>query len=129
MNSFLAVDNDLVGRLPLPLAQLYRRAHNAKTPLERHLTAFYLWEASLKLLSSSAIIAYAEQPEHDPAVAERLKCLARPALGHWWEFSRRLLPLLHDPGFETIRSLLLGSARDDFPRMAGLDAVLIDALE
>src|SRR5262249_17264446 len=45
MRSVLTSDEDLVRRLPLPLAQLYRRAHNAKTALERHLTAFYLWEA------------------------------------------------------------------------------------
>jgi hypothetical protein len=42
MRPDLAIDEDLVQRLPLPLAQLYRRAHNAKTPLEQHLTAFYL---------------------------------------------------------------------------------------
>ena len=40
-------DEELVQRLPMPLAQLYRRAHNAKTALERHNTAFFLWEASL----------------------------------------------------------------------------------
>jgi len=47
MSNDLAVDEALLARLPLPLAQLARRAHNAKTPLERHLTAYYLWEASL----------------------------------------------------------------------------------
>ena len=47
----------LARRLPLPLAQLYRRAHNAKTPLDRHLTAYYLWEAALKLLASAAVVA------------------------------------------------------------------------
>jgi hypothetical protein len=36
----LTVDEDLLHRLTLPLAQLYRRAHNAKTALERHLTAY-----------------------------------------------------------------------------------------
>jgi hypothetical protein len=40
MRDDLLVDESLAQRLPLPLAQLYRRAHNAKTPLERHLTAF-----------------------------------------------------------------------------------------
>ena len=40
-------DEELVQWLPMPLAQLYRRAHNAKTALERHNTAFFLWEASL----------------------------------------------------------------------------------
>ena len=43
-------DEQLLQRLPLPLAQLCRRSQNAKTPLEQHLAAYYLWEASLKLL-------------------------------------------------------------------------------
>ena len=41
-----------VERMPLPLARLYRRAHHAKTPMERHHTAYYLWEVMLKLCSS-----------------------------------------------------------------------------
>ena len=56
-----ATDEEFIARLPLPLAQLYRRARNGKTPLDRHLTAYYLWEASLKLLGSVAIVAYAER--------------------------------------------------------------------
>ena len=47
-------DEALAQRLSLPLAQLYRRAHNAKTARDRHLTAFYLWHAALKLLASAA---------------------------------------------------------------------------
>src|SRR5438552_2505797 len=85
-------DEDLVRRLPLPLAQLYRRAHNARAPLERHQAAFYLWEAAVKLLGATAVIAYAERGVPDPDCAERLKNLARPALGHWWEFVRCLVP-------------------------------------
>ena len=34
MTGGLTPDEDLVRRLPLPLAQLYRRAHNAKTALD-----------------------------------------------------------------------------------------------
>jgi len=70
MATTIAIDEDLLRRLPLPLAQLYRRAHDAKTPLERHLTAFYLWEASLKLLGSVAIVEYAQAGEHDPKLTE-----------------------------------------------------------
>jgi serine/threonine protein kinase len=128
----LTIDEALVQRLPLPLAQLYRRAHNAKTPLERHLTAFYLWEAGLKLLASVAIVEYAEHGTPDPELSERLHNLARPALGHWWEFARRLVPLLAeraDASFGTVRDLLLGKARDDLPRAAGLDATLREGLE
>src|SRR3954447_6035001 len=89
-------DDDLARRLPLPLAQLYRRAHNAKTDRDRHDTAYCLWEAALKLLGSVAIVAYAEQAhahahgEPAEALRQRLENLARPALGHWWEFVRLL---------------------------------------
>ena len=91
-------DDDLARRLPLPLAQLYRRAHNAKTDLDRHNAAYCLWEAALKLLGSAAIVAYAERGEPAPELRERLENLARPALGHWWEFVRLLLPPLADAG-------------------------------
>src|SRR5207249_2127840 len=132
MSNDRAVDEGLLARLPLPLAQLCRRAQNAKTPLERHLTAYYLWEASLKLLGCVAVAVYAHRRERDPQLAERLQNLARPALGHWWEFVRRLLPILADHGdepFQKIRDLVLGRNRDDLPRAAGLDAALREALE
>jgi WD40 repeat protein/serine/threonine protein kinase len=127
-----ACDEDLLRRLPLPLAQLYRRAHNAKAALERHLTALYLWEASLKLLASIAVVSYADRPEHDAQLAERLQALARPSVGHWWEFVRLLVPALADAGdsgFGAVRELLLGRTRDDLPRCAGLDALLREELE
>jgi serine/threonine protein kinase len=127
----IAPDDVLLQRLPLPLAQIYRRAHNAKTQLERHLTAFTLWEASLKLLASVAIVEYAQRGEADPQLAERLQNLARPQLGHWWEFVRLLVPALADQGqeaFRQVRDLVLGRTRDDFPRAAGLDAALRQSL-
>ncbi len=130
-SEFIAANEELISRLPLPLAQLYRRAVNAKTPSERHLTAFYLWEAALKLLASVAVVSAAERTDIDPAVAERLQNLARPALGHWWEFVRLLVPMLADAGdrgFGQVRDLLLGRARDDLPRAAGLDAALREVL-
>jgi hypothetical protein len=132
MHLEFAIDESLVRRLPLPLAQLYRRAYNAKTTLERHLAAFYLWEAAIKLLASVTVVEHAEQGAPDPALAERLQSLARPALGHWWEFARRLVPLLAERGdepFARVRDLLLRKARDDLARAAGLDAALRDALE
>src|SRR3954463_15955108 len=125
-------DDDLARRLPLPLAQLYRRAHIAKTDLDRHNAAYCLWEATLKLLGSVAIVAYAERGEPAPELRERLQNLARPALGHWWEFVRLLVPLLADAGdegFRAARELVLGRARDDLPRTAGLDAALREALD
>ena len=124
--------DSLVQRLPLPLAQLYRRAHNAKTPLDRHQAAYYLWEATLKLLGSVAVVSYADLGDSDPEQAERLTTLARPALGHWWEFVRRLVPVLagrDDPGFMAVRDMVLGRTRDDLPRAAGLAAVLTEVFE
>jgi WD40 repeat protein/serine/threonine protein kinase len=132
MRDVHAPDEQLVLRLPLPLAQLYRRAHNAKTPLERHHAAFYLWESALKLLASVAVIEYADLGDRDPGLVDMLKNLARPSLGHWWEFVRRLVPPLADAGcagFQGVRDLVLGRARDDLPRAAGLDASLLEALE
>ena len=46
-------------QLPLPLARLADRYVQSKTPLERLHTALFLWEASLKLLASVALIEFA----------------------------------------------------------------------
>src|SRR5262245_24483557 len=132
MSSPIALNEALLRRLPLPLAQLYRRAHNAKTSQERHHAAYYLWEAALKLLGSVAIVEYAELGDQDAELAGRLQNLARPSLGHWWEFIRRLVPVLADrgdTGFAGARDLLLGKSRDDLPHAAGLDRVLVQVLE
>jgi tetratricopeptide (TPR) repeat protein/serine/threonine protein kinase len=56
--------------LPLPIAVLLRRARNAKSPKERHDTAYFAWEASVRL-------AVAARPPRDPAP------LARAPLGRW----------------------------------------------
>ncbi len=85
------LDEDLIRRLPLPLAKLYRHAANAKSALDRHQAAYFLWEAALKLLAVSAIVSYAERAEHDPKLAEQLKTLARPSLGEWRKYLRLLL--------------------------------------
>ncbi len=108
-----------------------RRAHNAKTPLERHLAAYFFWEAGLKLLASVAIVEYAEKSDPDPDLTERLKNLARPSVGHWWEFVRRLVPVLaeSDEGFRAVRDLVLGRSRADLPRAAGLAAALAGSEE
>ncbi len=56
--------------LPLPVAVLARRVRNAKSPKERHDTAYYAWEASVRL-------AVAARPPADPGP------LALPSAGHW----------------------------------------------
>jgi serine/threonine protein kinase/tetratricopeptide (TPR) repeat protein len=133
MDIALVCDEELVQRLPLPLAQLYRRAHNAPTPLERQLTAYYLWEAALKLLACGAVVEYAGRPGHPPEVDARLANLASPSLGQWWELVRCIVPVLAgqgDRGFTAVRDLLLDTApHDDMPRCAGLDACLRETFE
>src|SRR5438876_1067356 len=73
-----------------------------------------------------------ERGEPAPELRERLQNLARPALGHWWEFVRLLLPPMAgagDEGFSRARDLILGRARDDLPRASGLDAALREDLD
>ncbi len=131
MSSDPGIGEDLIRRLPLPLAKLYRLAANAKSPLDRHQAAYFLWEAALKLLSAAAVVSYADRREHDPKVTERLTNLARPALGHWWEFVRLLVPALavDDAGFGEVREAVLGRSRGDMPWATGLDSVLREVLE
>jgi serine/threonine protein kinase/tetratricopeptide (TPR) repeat protein len=127
-----SLDAHLLQRLPLPLASLYAHAHNAKTGLERHQAAYYLFEVTLKLLGSAAVLGYAARPARDPRLTERLANLARPSLGHWLEFVRLLVPTLAeagDPGFVAVRDLAFGRTRDDLPRTAGLDAALAEVLD
>lgn len=132
MNDGARIDEETARRLPLPLAQACRRAQNAKTALERHHAAFYVWEAALKLLGSIAIVEYAHQPQRDPELVEVLANLPRPSLGQWWEIVRRVVVVLADRGdtaFQKVRDLILGRMRDDLPRAAGLDAFLRETLE
>ncbi len=60
----------MTSALPLPVSALLRRARNAKSPKERHDTAYFAWEASV-------VLAVAARPPHDIAA------LARPSVGAW----------------------------------------------
>lgn len=78
----------LPSSLPLPLAQLLRRALNSKSPHERHNCAFYLGEAAIKLQAAGRIGAWIGAGEAlDPGSIEALEALARPSLGHWIRLS------------------------------------------
>src|SRR5262249_4505061 len=115
------------GKLPLPLAQLYRHAHNARTALQVYLASFYLWEAALKLLGCCAVVEYAHLGSPDADLAEQLRSLARPSLGQWCGLARSLPPALAergDPQYRRMTDLMMGAARDDCPRAAGLDSLL-----
>ena len=56
--------------LPLPVARLRRRSHNAKSAKDRHDTAYFAWEVSLRLGVAAA-------PPAEPGV------LARASVGQW----------------------------------------------
>ena len=74
-------------RLPLPMAQLYCRAHNAKDGLARHNNCFYLFEALIKLAGCPMVAAYVEQlkegGENVEALDRLLVQLSLPSLGQW----------------------------------------------
>jgi serine/threonine protein kinase len=78
---------DYLVRLPLPLAQLYSRAHNAKQARARHDNAFYLCEALIKLAAAPAIVTYlreaGRQGPRVEAVDQQMGHLKLPSLGHW----------------------------------------------
>src|SRR5947209_3227189 len=81
-------------RLPLPLAQLYSRAYNAKDARSQHDNTFYLFEALIKLAAAPAVACYLDEVEHgQPRVAELdrlLAHLALPSLGQWLAIVRDL---------------------------------------
>ena len=85
---------DYLVRLPLPLAQLYSRAYNAKDARGRHDNTFYLFEALIKLAAAPAVAAYLHEVEQGgPRVAalDRLLAhLALPSLGQWVAMLREL---------------------------------------
>ena len=74
-------------RLPLPLAQLYARANNAKDARSRHDHTFYLFEAMIKLAAAPGIAAYVRDVRNgmprSMALDKALLPLALPSLGHW----------------------------------------------
>lgn len=126
------VRRDLSSSAPLPLARLLVGARNARTPLEQHQSAYYAWEATLKLMASTCLVAYAELEGRDPGLDERLHDLVRPSLGHWLQLLRLLLPALVQAGgqeFQALHRLLGGEPREDLPRLAGLWSRLRRTLE
>jgi hypothetical protein len=131
MRNHLPFDDALALRLPLPLAQLYRRAHNASSGQDRHHAAYYLWEAALKLLGSAAVACYLDSGRTpDANLAALLGKLTKPQIGNWWNIARSLTTEMADcdPGLATLRDLLPGKAggkaRKDLPQVAALDAAL-----
>ena len=81
-------------QLPLPLAQLYNRAHNAKDPRHRHDNAYYLFETLVKLMTAPLVAAYLHEMRHGgtrvDVIDAQLQNLALPSLGHWVGMVREL---------------------------------------
>ncbi|MGB1124061.1 MAG: serine/threonine protein kinase [Phycisphaeraceae bacterium] len=81
-------------RLPLPLAQLYSRAHNAKDTRTRHDNCFYIFESLIKLATCPLIGSYLDDlkrgKEHNQNVDRALSHLALPSLGQWVGMLREL---------------------------------------
>src|SRR5207302_1641092 len=85
---------DYLVRLPLPLAQLYARAHNAPSPVSRHNNTYYLFEAVVRLAAAAGVAAYADGLRRgdppDPHLARFLAALRRPSAGNWRDLLREL---------------------------------------
>src|SRR5437868_5389638 len=85
---------DYLIRLPLPLAQLYARAYNAKDARSRHDNTYYLFEAAVKLAVAPAIACYLHESEQRgqrvPALDRLLAHLALPSFGQWVAMLREL---------------------------------------
>jgi predicted Ser/Thr protein kinase len=82
---------ELLQALPLPLAQLLRRAMNGKSAAERHHGAFYLAECTLKIAGAARVGLWMDRalvPGGD--LARKLESLVLPSLGHWCELLREL---------------------------------------
>lgn len=81
----------LQNELPMPLAQLLKRALRAGPGLEQHTSAFYVAEASIKLAAGMRVGRWLDtacKPGTD--LAKRLESLALPSLGMWAGFLREL---------------------------------------
>ncbi|MFC1849592.1 hypothetical protein ACFL27_05225 [candidate division CSSED10-310 bacterium] len=75
--------------LPLPIAQVLRRAINAKSAVDRHHLAFFAGEAMLKLAAAARVGTYLQHCfEAGSKLAQQLESLVLPSTGHWLGFLR-----------------------------------------
>jgi eukaryotic-like serine/threonine-protein kinase len=129
MNNLIILDEELCKRLPLPLAQLYRRAHTAKTELEQHHVAYYLWEATLKLLAAVVVLEYANSSQQRSDHVALIKNLVRPQSRDWCRILRELLPIVahSDATLHRTHAILVCEIEGELPRCAELDVALREA--
>ncbi|MCM2375074.1 protein kinase domain-containing protein [Aporhodopirellula aestuarii] len=83
---------EIAQRLPLPIAQLHRRASTAKSATEKHQAAFFLWEASIKLLTTAVILEFSHSRSANEQQLQLLHRLVRPKLADWLAILKSLLP-------------------------------------
>src|SRR4051812_29734446 len=85
---------EYLSHLPLPLAQLYSRAHNDKSARSRHDNAYFIFEALTRLAVAPAATEYlreaADGRARSAAVDQQLVHLARPSAGQWLGMLREL---------------------------------------
>jgi len=74
----VGMESDLLSSLPMPLAQGLLRARNAKSLAERHHGAYYLLEATLKLLCSLGAQMYLGRGHAAPRWMRRCRPLPFP---------------------------------------------------
>ena len=123
----MQIDDKLQARLPLPLAQLFRRTIVPGSTEKQALAVLSIFDATVKLLGVAAVVEYASLGKSEVRFNELLTKLARPSLGQWWQFGRELIPFLADegvPGYDALRRDLMVRKHEDLARVAGLDSVL-----
>lgn len=121
---------NIVPGLPLPIAQLARRALRSQSPIELHHNAYYLAEATLKLASAARIglwLAGALDPSS--ALARRLEALTYPSLGQWRDFLRDTDRVLahREEGEGTQQSRYLGRLSEPRPDWTAVPAFALAA--
>jgi WD40 repeat protein/tetratricopeptide (TPR) repeat protein len=116
-------------RLPLPLAQLYSRAFNAKDARSRHDNAFYLCESAVKLATAATVACYLHEvqrgAERSPILDRQLAALALPSLGQWLAMLRETAKYFDrrvDGGSHALGGLFrrLDDSRNDRPALLAL---------
>ena len=122
------IDESLAQRLPLPLSLLYLKAIDARSPIVLHQSAYYLWEAALKLQAITALACLGRLTFDGDKLTAILKKLSAPGIGDWWNIVKTLLPPLAESkveGFADAHDFLLNpSGRSDLKRVLKLFANL-----
>jgi serine/threonine protein kinase len=128
-----AYDPSFESRLPTPLAKLYRQAYLADSAFDRHLNAFYLWEATIKLIGSVAIANWAADQVRDREIVTLLESLREPTFDDWLDYIRQILPILARQGHPSLEPVWAFVYRDKhqkgLPKTRYLTELLVERTE